>query len=78
MGLIFNTKACVTRGVLRKISFHNRKISKLRMGHFDIYKFEFVEYLRDICIKNMKNQPKFEIFLEYLENQTFSRIILDL
>ena len=40
----------------------------LTFGHFVILKFEFVEYSRKIRKTIIQNQPKFEIFKNYIEN----------
>ena len=39
----------------------------MRLGNFDIYKFEFEEYVGKDIPQNMKNQPLFEIFKKYIE-----------
>ena len=45
--------------------------SSLVLGHFDIYQFEFAEYLRKYITKITKNQPTFEIFKKHIEDTLF-------
>ena len=39
------------------------------MGHFDIYNFEFAEYLRKTQNQMFENEKVFEIFWKYIEEK---------